>query len=47
MELINAGRDAIIVDDLSNAKADMIDRIETITGKRPKFYKLDCVNKVC
>lgn len=42
VELLNAGHNAIIVDDLSNAKADVIDRIETITGKRPVFYKLDC-----
>ena len=35
VELINAGHEAIIVDDLSNAKAEVIDRIETITGKRP------------
>ena len=46
VELINSGHEVIIVDDLSNAKADVIDRIETITGKRPGFYKLDCANKV-
>ena len=45
VELLNAGHQAIIVDDLSNAKADVIDRIETITGKRPAFYKLDCKSK--
>ena len=45
VELLNAGHQAIIVDDLSNAKADVIDRIETITGKRPAFYELDCKDK--
>ena len=45
VELIEAGYDAIIVDDLSNAKEDVIDRIETITGKRPVFYKMDCKDK--
>ncbi|MBQ5356662.1 MAG: UDP-glucose 4-epimerase GalE, partial [Oscillospiraceae bacterium] len=45
VELIEAGYDAIIVDDLSNAKEDVIDRIETITGKRPVFYKEDCKDK--
>lgn len=45
VELLNAGHNAIIVDDLSNAKADVIDRIETITGKRPVFYKLDCKDR--
>ena len=44
VELINAGHEAIIVDDLSNAKAEVIDRIQTITGKRPTFYEMDCKN---
>ena len=34
VELLNAGYGVVVVDDLSNAKADVIDRIETITGKR-------------
>ena len=45
VELLDAGYNAIVMDDLSNAKADVIDRIETITGKRPVFYKLDCKDK--
>ena len=45
VELLNAGHSAIVMDDLSNAKADVIDRIETITGKRLTFYKLDCKDK--
>ena len=45
VELIQAGHRAVIVDDLSNAKAEVIDRIETITGTRPAFYQLDCKNK--
>ena len=45
VELLDAGYNAIVMDDLSNAKADVIDRIETITGKRPAFYKLDCKDK--
>ena len=45
VELINAGYEPIIVDDLSNAKEDVINRIETITGKRPVFYKVDCKDK--
>lgn len=42
VELIKAGHSAVIVDDLSNAKLDVVDRIETITGVRPDFYQLDC-----
>lgn len=45
VELINAGYEPIIVDDLSNAKEDVIDRIKIITGKRPVFYKVDCKDK--
>ena len=45
VELIQAGHQAIIVDDLSNAKAEVVDRIETITGTRPAFHELDCKDK--
>ena len=45
VELLNAGHHVIIVDNLSNAKLEVIDRIETITGKRPVFYKADCADK--
>ena len=41
VELIEAGETPIIVDNLSNSKEIVLDRIETITGKRPKFYKVD------
>ena len=42
VELIQAGHNPIIADDLSNAKAEVVDRIAEITGVRPAFYKLDC-----
>ena len=42
VELLNAGYEVIIVDDLSNAKADVMGRIDTITGKQPIFRQLDC-----
>ena len=45
VELQKAGHEVVIVDDLSNAREDVIDRIETITGKRPEFYQLDCKDK--
>ena len=41
VELIEADEAPIIVDNLSNSKEIVLDRIETITGKRPKFYKAD------
>jgi UDP-glucose 4-epimerase len=37
--LLNAGYEPIVVDDLYNAKLAVLDRIETITGKRPIFYE--------
>ena len=41
-ELINAGYKVVIVDNLSNSKADVIDGIEQITGVRPAFEEVDC-----
>ena len=45
VELLKENYDVIIVDDLSNAKEEVIDRIEAITGVRPVFYKMDCCDK--
>ena len=45
VELINSGHNVTIVDNLINSDAEVIDRIEKITGIRPTFYPLDLVNK--
>lgn len=45
VELLHAGYDVIIADDLSNASPKVIDRIETISGKRPTFYQIDAADK--
>lgn len=45
VEMIQAGYDVIIADDLSNASEKVIDRIETISGLRPKFYAIDVADK--
>lgn len=45
VELIEAGYEPIIVDDLSNSKAEVINRIEKITGKRPIFYHVSLLNE--
>jgi UDP-glucose 4-epimerase len=42
VELQNAGYEVIVIDNLSNSHADVIDSIEKITGIRPVFEKLDC-----
>jgi UDP-glucose 4-epimerase len=39
--LIQAGHDILILDNLSNSHHDVLDRIFTITGKRPQFIKGD------
>ena len=39
VELIQAGYDVVILDDLSNSKAEVVDKIEKITGTRPVFYE--------
>ncbi len=42
VELINAGYEVVIVDNLSNSKAEVVDGIEQITGTRPAFEQVDC-----
>ena len=45
VELINAGYDVIVADNLYNAKELVIDRIEQITGTRPDFRKIDICDR--
>lgn len=45
VELLNAGYDAVIADNFDNSSEKVIDRIETITGKRPKLYRLDVADR--
>lgn len=46
VELLRAGYEVVICDNLSNSHADVVDRIEQITGKKPFFYKIDLRDKV-
>lgn len=39
VELIQAGFDAVIVDDFSNSSIAVIDRLQTITGKPVRYYQ--------
>lgn len=41
VELINAGHEVVVFDNLSNSKENSLDRVCDITGKRPKFYNAD------
>ena len=42
VELQEAGYEVIIIDNLSNSRADVVDGIEKITGIRPHFENIDC-----
>lgn len=45
VELLENNEKVIIVDNLCNSKLCVLDRIETITGKRPVFVKCDLLDK--
>ena len=45
VELLNLGKEVVIVDNLSNSSILVLDRIEAITGKRPTFYEFDVCDK--
>lgn len=45
VELLLGGYDVIIADDLSNSDEGVIKSLEIITGKAPKFYKIDVADK--
>ncbi|MDR1342598.1 MAG: UDP-glucose 4-epimerase GalE [Prevotellaceae bacterium] len=44
VELQNAGFQVVIVDNLSNSSAEVVDGIARITGIRPDFEQLDCLD---
>jgi len=41
VELQNNGYDVVIIDDLSNSSIDILNRITSISGKKPQFEQLD------
>ena len=45
IELINAGYDVVVVDNLYNSKLEAVKRVEKIVGKKIKFYKYDVCDK--
>lgn len=44
VELINAGYEVVIIDNLSNSNVEVLEGIEAITGVRPAFVEGDCCN---
>jgi UDP-glucose 4-epimerase len=45
VELLNADYEVVIVDNYSNSKPEVLNRIQTITGKTPTFYEVDVLDK--
>ena len=44
VELLNAGYEVVVVDNLYNASEKALERVEQITGKSLKFYKVDLLD---
>uniref|UniRef100_UPI0040566658 UDP-glucose 4-epimerase GalE n=1 Tax=Agathobacter sp. TaxID=2021311 RepID=UPI0040566658 len=45
VELLNAGYEVVVVDNLYNASKIALERVEKITGKAVKFYEVDLLDK--
>ncbi|MFH0975604.1 MAG: UDP-glucose 4-epimerase GalE [Spirochaetota bacterium] len=45
VELLNAGYEIIVVDNLSNSKEESLKRVKEITGKMPEFHKTDLLDR--
>ncbi len=44
-ELINAGFEVVIIDNLSNSSIEVLDGIKKITGIKPEFHKIDLADE--
>lgn len=45
LELLNAGYEVVVVDNLSNSSMESIHRVEKLTGKRISFYEADILDQ--
>ncbi len=45
VELLNAGHEVIVLDNLSNSCVEAIKRVESLTGKKITFYEQDLLDK--
>lgn len=45
VELLSKGHDIVILDNFSNSKPEVLNRIKEITGKEFRFYKADILDK--
>ena len=44
VELLNAGYEIVVVDNLSNSKEEALRRVQEITGRELRFYKEDLLD---
>ena len=45
VELLEKGEEIVIVDNFSNSKPEVLDKIKDITGKKFKFYEVDLLDR--
>lgn len=45
VELLNAGYDVVVVDNLVNSSRESVARVEELTGKKISFYEEDLLNE--
>lgn len=45
VELLHAGQDVVVVDNLINSSARSLERVEQITGRKAHFHKVDLLDK--
>lgn len=45
VELLNAGKEVVIIDDFSNSNSSVLEKVKKITGKSFKFYEGNYLNK--
>ena len=45
IEMLDAGYDVAVIDNLDNSSSESLKRVESITGKKVKFYKEDVRDK--
>lgn len=46
VELMNAGYEVVIVDNLSNSRIEVVDNIARVTGKKPEFHEFDLCDQI-
>lgn len=46
IELLNSGKEVVIIDDFSNSKPEVLDKIREISGKDFKFYELNYLDRI-